>query len=151
MTASKALLSQDRIAIGTGSAGTVSGSLSLLLRYSLVKREASGTDAPVSEAELKPGDIVRISVSVGMPGSLALFERDASGDLRQVFPAAGQNAAVAANSSFTIDWPIAIATSAENFRLTLSPADLQTDKRVEVAKKRPPEPLALDIQIGPKN
>jgi hypothetical protein len=151
MTASKALLSQDRIAIGTGSAGTVSGSLSLLLRYSLVKREASGTDTPVSEAELKPGDIVRISVSVGMPGSLALFERDASGDLRQVFPAAGQSATVAANSSFTIDWPIAIAPSAETFRLTLSPADLQTDKGVEVAKKQTPAPLALDIQIGPKN
>jgi len=151
MTASKALLSQDQVSIGAGAAPAVSGSLSPPLRYSLLKRAASGTDTPVSEADLKPGDIVRISVSVGVPGSLALFERDASGELRQVFPIAGQNASVAANSSFTIDWPIAIAASAENFRLTLSPAYLQTDKGVEVAKQRTPAPLAVDIQIGPKN
>jgi hypothetical protein len=119
--------------------GFTTGSLaSPLLHCSLVRRDASGADAPVSESDLKPGDVVRIRAFAGAPGSLALFRRDSSGALRQVFP----TAQVTANSSVTLDWPIVIENSVENFRVTLSPSELA---------KQALEPLAVDIQIGPKN
>jgi hypothetical protein len=119
--------------------GITTGSIaSPLLRYSLVKRDASGVDNPVSEDELKSGDVVRIRAFAGAPGSLALYRRDSSGALRQVFP----TAQVTSNSSVTLDWPIMIQNSVENFRVTLSPSE---------SAKQALEPLVVDIQIGPKN
>jgi hypothetical protein len=134
--------------------GSLSDSIaSPLLGYSLVRRDANGIDTPVSGSDLKPGDVVRIRASAAASGNLALYHRDASGDLRQVFPATGRQLAVAANTPVTLDWPILIQNGPENFRLSLSSNDaaLQTVKEVEAAKKLTPSPLLLDIQIGPKN
>ncbi len=123
------------------SLGTVSGAADSLaspsFHYSLVRRDANGVDTPVSGADLKAGDVVRIRVSAPESGNLTLFQRDASGALRQVFPAAPATA----NSDVTPDWPIVVQNNMQNFKLTLAPAE---------AKKAAP-PLSVDIPIGPGN
>lgn len=131
------------------SAATANSRTATGLRYSLVERDAAGVDTPVSSADLKPGDVVRIRASAGTAGNLALFEQDAAGGLRQVFPGPAAQALVAANSSVTLDWPIVIQNERETFRLTWSPAESEDAKASASLKKLTPATQAIDIQIGP--
>lgn len=87
-----------------------------LLRYSLLKRESSGKDfTAVSEADLKPGDLVRLQVSATLPGQLTLLRLDQADEWQRV-----ADLAVVANSAYTIpDSPIQVTDNSQKYRLTL--------------------------------
>jgi hypothetical protein len=134
-----------------------------MLRYSLLKQDASGAFLPVPPgAELKAGDAVRLNVLPTMSGYLSLEHQDASGAQKRVFPATGEGISVVANTSYTIpDAAIRITDRDEKLRLRLVPAALPESKsestqRSMKAKVAPAEaskgsaPLFVDITIGPK-
>lgn len=103
--------------LGAVTGGAVNSYVGPLLHYSLLRREANGTDVPLAPAaDLKAGDLVRLSVSTGTPGNLALYQLDAAGQWNRV-----SGATVAANSTTVLpDSPIQIQSNAQRFRLTLS-------------------------------
>jgi len=108
---------QNRVAttLTTGTVG-IGAPRGPLLRYSLLKRESSGNDfVTISEAELKPGDLVRLEVSATLPGQLTLSRLDQTGEWQRV-----ADVAVLANSGYTIpDSPIQVTAIPQKYRLTL--------------------------------
>jgi hypothetical protein len=114
-----------------------------LLRYSLVKRDTTGTDSALpASARPQPGDAIRLSVLPGVAGYLSLYRLSPSGDWTRLFPAAEQGLLVAANARQTIpDAPIIVTTADQKLRLTLVPLAAQPATT--------PAPLTVDITVGP--
>jgi hypothetical protein len=134
-----------------------------MLRYSLLKQDASGAFLPMPPgAELKTGDVVRFYVLPIMSGYLSLDHQEASGSQRRVFPATGEGISVVANTSYTIpDAAIKVTDRDEKLRLTLVPAALPESKSESTQRSmkakaasaeagRRSEALFVDITIGPK-
>jgi hypothetical protein len=113
-----------------------------LLQYLFAKRDTTGADSPLpAGARPQPGDAIRLTVMPGVQGYLSLYQLDASGDWKRLFPAAEQGLLVSANSPQTIpDSPIIVTTAEQKLRLMLVPA---------AAQPAAPAPLVMDITIGP--
>ncbi len=108
---------QDRVALARAPVTkAVSGSLEPLLRYSLLKRESNDKNFGLaSDAELKPGDFVRLQVSATLPGQLTLTRQDDAGRWQRM-----ADISALANSSYTIpDSPIEVTATPQRYRLTL--------------------------------
>jgi hypothetical protein len=108
---------QDQVALASAPvAKTVSGSLEPLLRYSLLKLESNEKKfAPASDAELKPGDFVRLQVSAALAGQLTLSRLDDAGQWQRM-----ADISALANSRYTIpDSPIEVTATTQRYRLTL--------------------------------
>jgi hypothetical protein len=100
-------------AIATGSAA-IAGFPEPQIRYSLLKRTGV-TFAPVQEAGLKPGDLVRFDVSATKPGQLVLSRFDDSGKWVRI-----ADLAVAAGAGYTFpDPPIQVTGAPQRYRLAL--------------------------------
>jgi hypothetical protein len=152
---------QDRIALANAPAAQVIGSLQApLLRYSLVKLETGSKDyTGVSEADLKPGDLVRLQVSATLPGQLRLSRLDQTGEWQRV-----ADVAVVANSGYTIpDSPIQVTDTSQKYRLTLETLGHQTQittgipggpkramRAASAAQSATSEPAVVEITIGSK-
>jgi hypothetical protein len=122
------------------------------VRYSLIR---SGPD----------GDAIRVDVSSGIAGYLALYEVDAAGNAKQVYPVGDAATLVLADSSIQIpSTPIKIAAAGERLRLVLVPAPPGTfsvsagsvggvvNGAVNKAFspiETPATPLVVDIPLGP--
>jgi len=157
----RAALAQNAFRDGGRQFGGLGGQA--MLRYSLLKQDASGAFLPLQPgAELKTGDAVRLNVLPTMPGYLSLEHQEASGAQKRVFPTTGEGISVVANTSYTIpDAAIKVTDREERLRLRLVPAAQPESKSesgqrsikakaapAEVSKGR--EPLFVDITIGPK-
>jgi hypothetical protein len=114
--ASPSVAPQANAQLGAVAAGAVNSYIGPLLHYSLLKRDANGTDVPLAQADdLKPGELVRLSVSAGVPGYLALYQLDATGQWNRV-----SGTTVEADSTIILpDSFIQIQRVAERFRLAL--------------------------------
>ncbi|HYL36318.1 MAG TPA: hypothetical protein VEV17_10435 [Bryobacteraceae bacterium] len=111
---------------------TASNSIAPDLRYSLVKHDASGAELPVSEADLKAGDEVRLNVSTGVPGYLVLYQIDSTGGSKPI-----TSLVVTGNSTQTIPPDaIRVQSAPQRFRLALEPAgaSLQVSGGAKAAK-----------------
>ena len=108
---------QQQLGLATAPAANTFGSLrEPALRYSLLKRDANSQDfVPVSEADLKPGDLVRLQVLVNTPGNLILTRLNESGEWQRIAEAAAQ---IKSPTNFP-DTPIQVEASAQRYRLTL--------------------------------
>lgn len=112
-----AVQAQDRVALASAPvAKAVSGAPQPLLRYTLLKRESADKNFPLtSDAELKPGDLVRIEVSATLPGQITLTRLDETGEWQRI-----ANVAIVANTGYTIpDSPIQVTATSQRYRLTL--------------------------------
>jgi hypothetical protein len=82
-----------------------------------------------------------LTVLPGVAGYLSLYQFDASGDWKRLFPPAEQGLPVAANARQTIpDSPIIVTTAEQKLRLMLVPV---------AGQQAAPAPLVVDIAIGP--
>ena len=73
------------------------------MRYSLLKKDEQGLYSPVpSQAELRPGDSVRLNVSTAVSGYLSLYQLDPSGEWKRIFPESPEGTHVTANTDYTI-------------------------------------------------
>ena len=112
-----AVQAQDRVALASPAvAKALSGAPQPLLRYSLLKRHSNDSNfVPAADAELKPGDLVRIQVSATLPGQITLTRLNETGEWQRI-----ADVAVVANSSYTIpDSPIQVTATSQRYRLTL--------------------------------
>jgi hypothetical protein len=125
-----------------GVPGLVANYQGPLLQYSLAKRDAAGADSALpAGARTQPGDAIKVSVLPGVAGYLSLYQLDASGDWKRLFPATEQGLLVAANARQTIpDTPIIVTTADQKLRLMLVPV---------AAQQAAPTPLVVDITISP--
>jgi hypothetical protein len=135
-----------------------------LVRYSLLKRDANGVDSTLpSSDQLKPGDAIRLTVTPGAQGYLALYQLDKSGESRRVFPATDVAIPVLANISYTIPpAPILVRDTDAGLRIVLAPALLSGGAPSKVAAPQAaralkaqsvaiaPAPLVVDISFGAK-
>jgi hypothetical protein len=134
-----------------------------LVRYSLLKRDANGVDSTLPSGEqLKPGDAIRLRVTPGAPGYLALYQLDKSGESRRVFPATDVAIPVLANISYTMPaGPILVTDTDAGLRIVLAPAPLSGGTPSKVAPQAAsamkaqslaiaPAPLVVDIPFGAK-
>lgn len=132
------------------------------LRYSLLRSDAQGLyNSIASEAELRPGDMVRVNVSTATSGYLSLEQLMPSGEWKRVFPESPQGRLVAANTDYTIpDSGIVVENSAQKFRISLlaqePPKQLATDARQKTLARAQvaaditgAAPLTIEITIGP--
>ena len=122
---------QDRIALANAPAAEAIGNLRApLLRYALLKLDPGGKDfRAVSEADLKPGDLVRLQVSATLPGQLRLSHLDQTGEWQRV-----ADLAVQANSGYTIpDSPIQVMDNSQKYRLTLETSGPQAQTLTGIA------------------
>ena len=99
------------------------------LSYSFVERDSTGADQPVSVANLKSSDVIRIRVSALLPGTVVLQQQDAAGGWTPV----GGQVSLVANSPVTLDVPIPVESTAKEFRLVLNPQG--------------PSPIELRVQV----
>ena len=131
------------------------------VRYTLLKRDASGTDQPLpTDAGLKPGDAVRIHVAPTTSGYLILSRQNTAGQLVRVFPETGPGLSVTANANYIIPTTaIEVTPNEQRFRLTLIPASVmevgaggQLKAKTGALKKEanPNPPFFVDLVIGPK-
>jgi len=112
-----AVQAQDRVALASPAvAKALSGAPQPLLRYSLLKRHSNDSNfVPAADAELKPGDLVRIQVSATLPGQITLTRLNETGEWQRI-----ADVAVVAKSSYTIpDSPIQVTATSQRYRLTL--------------------------------
>jgi hypothetical protein len=123
-----------------------------LLRYSLLKQDVNGAEvALASGAELKAGDTVRLRVSPGLSGYLALYERDAAGQWKPI-----SGAIVQAGASYDVPaTPIRVSSNEQRFRLALDPSApprAQADARAKTmrAEQAPRTPLVVEINLTGK-
>jgi hypothetical protein len=119
------------------------------LHYSWLKRDPS-TNNFVPEADLKPGDLVRMQVSTAVPGRVILSRRNDAGEWQNV-----AEVTATANSTYAIpEMPITVPGEAQRFRLTLD-ASLTLAKDSETraksaARAEPAAPVVLEITLGGK-
>lgn len=97
------------------------------LNYSLAKRDANGTFLPLPPgAPLNVGDAVQLRIVPVVSGNLSLYQIDASGQLKRIFPVTAPGLPVTALANYTIpDSPILVAGNEQRFRLMLSPVQAQ--------------------------
>ena len=123
-----------------------------LVRYSLVR---SGPN----------GDALRVNVTSGVAGYIALYEVDAAGNSKQVYPENQPATLVLAGSTTQIpSAPITISQAGEKLRLVMVPAPPPTmaastgaiGGAINGAPNKdaspiqiPPAPLVVDIPLGP--
>lgn len=152
---------QDRIALANAPPARVMGSLQgPLLRYSLVRLDTRSKDyTAVSDADLKPGDLVRLEVSAALPGQVRLSHLDQTGEWQRV-----TDIAVQANSGYPIpDSPIQVTDNSQKYRLTLEMLGPQaqtltgiaggpkrTMRAASAAQSTPSGPTVVEITIGGK-
>jgi hypothetical protein len=106
------------------------------LRYVLVRRDLNGTYTAPLAGLPESGDAVRWTVFTAAAGYLSLYQLDASGDWKRLFPAAEPGLLMPANGAATIpDSPIIVTDKEQKFRLTLMPMDQA--------------PLTIDLTVGP--
>jgi len=112
-----------------------------LVRYSLVR---SGPD----------GDAVRVEISTGIVGYMALYQVDKAGDSKRVYPAAGPAVLVLPGRTVQIpNSPLKISDAVEKLRLVVMPAGRsavigQLGGAISPAPAAP-TPLVVDIPLGP--
>jgi hypothetical protein len=121
----------------------------------LVRRDASGAYLPLGASRsLNAGDAVRINVVSAVPGYLSIFQLDAAGQWKRVYPEAEPGLLLAANAERIVpDAPIVVRDSEQKLRLTLAPipaADLLAKKSANAPATGPatPAPIVLDITIA---
>jgi hypothetical protein len=130
------------------------------VRYTLLKRDASGADQPLStDTGLNPRDGVRIRVAPTTSGYLFLSRQDAAGQWTRIFPETGAGLPVAANGNYIIpDSTIEVTQTGQRFRITLIPASMLTveaagqlkAKTRDIKKESNPNPpFFVDLVIGP--
>jgi hypothetical protein len=121
-----------------------------LVRYSLVR---SGPN----------GDALRVDVTSGVAGYIALYEVDAAGNSKQVYPENQPATLVLAGSTTQIpSAPITISQPGEKLRLVVVPAPsspMATTGAIggvvngalkdALSTAAPPTPLVVDIPLGP--
>jgi hypothetical protein len=130
------------------------------LRYSLLKKDGQGLYSPIpSQAELKPGDSVRLNVSPAVSGYLSLYQFDPSGEWKRIFPESPEGTHVTANTDYTLpEAAIKVHDSAQKFRISLT-VD-QVGERAKAAGKQSVRaavaqsllgtaPLTVDLTIAP--
>jgi len=132
------------------------------LRFTLLRREADGSETALpSSDQLKAGDAFRITVSPAVPGNLAIYEVDRSGDATRVYPAGQAVLQVTANSSHTLpETPLLVKDSDARIRIVLTPdysrnaaSELVRDDnrpRAQKLSKAAAAPLIVDIPVGSK-
>ena len=141
----KAAGAKSQFVVGAlaGGGGSGDNAKGPLLRYSLVRRDASGafSQLPAGVAP-QSGDAVRLTVFPAVAGYLSLYQLDPAGDWKRLGPEAEQGLLVAANATQTIpDTPIEVKDTEQKLRLMLTPlATAQSD--------RTPTPLVTDITIA---
>jgi hypothetical protein len=119
------------------------------LRYSILKRDAEGAYAPsLTGLALQPGDAIRFNVVSALPGYLSLYQQDAAGAWKLLFPVTAPGLLVSPNTADTVpDSPIVVTDMVQRFRLTLIPVPENKDAAAPL--KEAPAPLNLDIAIAP--
>jgi len=121
------------------------------LHYSWLKRDANTNSfASESEADLEPGDLVRIQVSTTVAGRVILSRRNDSGEWQNV-----AEVTASANSTYAIpDAPIPVSGEAQRFRLTLDPvvplAKDSESRTKTLAQTASPAPVSIEITLGGK-
>ncbi len=153
---------QDRIALANAPAAQTLGTLQApLLRYSLLRLETGGKNlGPVSEVDLKPGDLVRLQVSTALAGQLRLSRLDQTGEWQRV-----ADVTVSANSGYTIpESPIQVTDNSQKYRLTLETTVPQAQiltgieggpkramRAASAAQSTTSAPAVVEITIGGKS
>lgn len=150
--------------VGGAAPGAVNGFLANAkldpLRYSLLKRDGQGLYSPIpSQAELRPGDSVRLNVSPAVSGYLSLFQLDPSGEWKRIFPESPEGTHVTANTDYTIPAAaIEVQDSAQKFRISLmadevgARAKTANKQSIRAAAAQPATgtvPLTVDLTIAP--
>jgi Domain of unknown function (DUF4384) len=122
-----------------------------LVRYSLVRSGANG-------------DALRVNVTSGVAGYIALYEVDAAGNSKQVYPENQTATLVLAGSTTQIpSAPIQITQPGEKLRLVVVPAPSATAAETTggiggaingapkdaLSTQVPPAPFVVDIPLGP--
>jgi hypothetical protein len=131
--------------------GPVSSYSGPLLRYSVFRRNAEGTFAPLAAAEkLKAGDTIRVTVTPGVAGYLAVYRLNRSAEATRVFPAVDAAKAVEANVSYVVPESAVELTSADQrVRVVLAPRELDSFAKTQrVSKALAPAPLIVDIPVA---
>jgi hypothetical protein len=139
-------LASNRIAaLSTGAITTSS------LHYSFLKRDPNTNNfAPEAQADLKPGDLVRIQVSPAIPGRVILSRRNDSGEWQSV-----AEVTASANSTYVIpDTPIPVPAETQRYRLTLDPfvplAKDSESRAKTTAQTAPAAAVVIEISLGGK-
>jgi hypothetical protein len=130
------------------------------LRYSLLKKDGQGVYSPIpSQAELRPGDSVRLNVSPAVSGYLSLYQLDPSGEWKRIFPESPQGTHVTANTDYTVpEAAIEVQNGALKFRISLTVDEV--GERAKTASKQSIRaavaqsaagtvPLTVDVTIAP--
>jgi hypothetical protein len=120
-----------------------------LLRYSLLRSGPAG-------------NAVRVEVVSQVAGTIALYQADAAGQWRRVFPLNAPGIPIAANTPLHVpDDPVAVRGNQDKLRLVLEPAPTATfatklatgaldESRAKALTKKSaaPTPLVIEIPIG---
>ena len=118
-----------------------------LVRYSLIRSGPAG-------------DTIRIEVVSQLPGTLALYQRDAEGQWQRVYPANAPNTTIAANTPYQIPEEPITVRGPQKLRLVVEPAGPRYEAQLAAGslnqpRARPqraiiaPPPLVVEIPIGP--
>jgi hypothetical protein len=129
------------------------------LRYSLLKKDGQGLYSPIpSQAELRPGDSVRLNVSPAVSGYLSLYQLDPSGESKRIFPESPEGTHVTANTDYTVpEAGIEVQNGAQKFRISLTVDEVgeraKTASKQSVRAAAQPAtgavPLTVDLTITP--
>jgi hypothetical protein len=130
------------------------------LRYSLLKKDGQGLYSPIpSEAELRPGDSVRLNVSPAVSGYLSLYQLVPSGEWKRIFPESPEGTHVTANTDYTVpEAGIEVQNGAQKFRISLTVDDAAeraktaSKESIRAATAQPAAgtvPLTVDLTIAP--
>jgi hypothetical protein len=130
------------------------------LRYSLLKKDGQGLYSPIpSQAELRPGDSVRLNISPAVSGYLSLYQLIPSGEWKRLFPESPEGTHVTANTDYTVpEVGIEVQNGAQKFRISLTVDEV--GKRAKTASKQSVRaaaaqpatgtvPLTVDLMIAP--
>jgi hypothetical protein len=130
------------------------------LRYSLLKKDGQGLYSPIpSQAELRPGDSVRLNISPAVSGYLSLYQLIPSGEWKRLFPESPEGTHVTANTDYTVpEVGIEVQNGAQKFRISLTVdevgerAKTASKQSVRAAAAQPATgtvPLTVDLMIAP--
>jgi len=121
------------------------------LRYSVLKKDGQGLYSPIpSQADLKPGDSVRLNVSPAASGYLSVYQLVPTGEWKRIFPESPEGTHVTANTEYTIpEAAIEVQSGAEKFRISLM-ADVAGERAKTAAQPAAGMvPLTVDLTIAP--
>lgn len=121
----KTTAAKSQVVLGTlaGAGGFVANYRGPLLRYSLLRRDASGAYSQVpAGVPPRSGDAVRLTVLPAVAGYLSLYQLGSADEWKRLVPEAEQGLLVPANVAQTIpDSPIVVKDSEQKLRLVLTP------------------------------